>query len=58
MNRRWKSGFSPYSYRSRNAIERMFNRLKGFRRIATRYDRLTTNFLATLQIAALVSYWL
>lgn len=58
VNRRWKSCFSPYLYRNRNAIERMFNRLKDFCRIATRYDRLAVNFLAAVQIAALVSYWL
>ena len=58
VTRRWKNCFSPYLYRSRNAIERMFNRLKDFRRIATRYDRLAVTFLAALQIAAIVSYWL
>jgi len=57
-NRRWKNCFSPYLYRSRNAIERMFGRLKDFRRIATRYDRLAVNFLAAVHIAAIVSYWL
>ena len=36
----------------------MFNRLKDFRRIATRYDRLAKNFLAAVCIAATVSYWL
>ncbi len=41
-NRRWKNCFSPVLYRDRNAIERMFGRLKDFRRIATRYDRLAT----------------
>ncbi|MBZ0098267.1 MAG: transposase, partial [Taibaiella sp.] len=41
-----------------NAIERMFGRLKDFRRIATRYDRYAKNFLAALCIAAVVSYWL
>ena len=35
-NRRWKNCFSPFLYRDRNAIERMFGRLKDFRRIATR----------------------
>ena len=45
-------------YRVRNAIERMFCRLKDFRRIATRYDRLATNFPAAVCIAASVSYWL
>ena len=54
----WKNCFSPVLYRARNAIERMFCRLKDFRRIATRYDRLATNFLAAVCIAATVSYWL
>ena len=57
-NRRWKNCFSPYLYRDRNAIERMFGRLKDFRRIATRYDRSATNFLAAVCLAATVSYWL
>jgi len=57
-NRRWKSCFSPVLYRQRNAIERMFCRLKDFRRIATRYDRLAVNYLAAVCIAAVVSYWL
>ena len=38
-NRRGKNCFSLVLYRNRNAIERMFCRLKDFRRIATRYDR-------------------
>ena len=57
-NRRWKNCFSPLLYRNRNAIERMFGRLKDFRRIATRYDRLADNFLAAVCLAATVSYWL
>lgn len=58
VTRVWKNCFSPYLYKSRNAIERMFNRLKDFRRIATRYDRLAINFHAAVCIAATVSYWL
>ena len=57
-NRIWKNVFSPFLYRSRNAIERMFCRLKDFRRVATRYDRNAANFLAAVCIAATVSYWL
>ena len=57
-NRRWKNCFSPVLYRNRNAIERMFGRLKDFRRIATRYDRNANNFPAAVCIAATVSYWL
>ena len=55
-NRRWKNCFSPFLYRNRNAIERMFGRLKDFGRIATRYDRLAANFLAAVCLAATVSY--
>ena len=39
-------------------IHRMFCRIKDFRRIATRYDKLAANFLAAVQIAALIAYWL
>ena len=57
-NRRFKPPFSPVLYRARNAIERMFGRLKDFRRIATRYDKLATNFLAAVHLTAAVCYWL
>ena len=43
-------------YRSRNAIERMFCCLKDLRRVATGYDRLATNCLAAVCLAATVSY--
>ena len=49
---------SPKPTDDRNAIERMFCRLKDFRRIATRYDRSATNFLAAVCLAARISYWL
>lgn len=58
VSRRWKNCFSPVLYRDRNAIERMFCRLKDFRRIATRYDRRAVNFMAAVCIEATVSYWL
>ena len=58
INRRWKPCFSPVLYRGRNAIERMCGRLKDFRRIATRYDRLATTYLAAVCLAAAISYWL
>jgi len=57
-NRRWKNCFSPRLYRDRNAIERMFGRIKDYRRIATRYDRLASNFLAAVCLVATVCYWL
>ena len=57
-NRRWKPRFSPAPHRGRNAVERMFGRLQDFRRIATRYDKPAADFLATVHLAAAVSYWL
>lgn len=39
-------------YRQRNLIERFFNKLKHFRRIATRYDKLARNFLAAVMLAS------
>ncbi len=45
-------------YRQRNLIERMFARLKDFRRVATRYDKLARNFLAGALIAATAAWWL
>jgi transposase len=47
----------PVLYRQRNLIERMFGRLKDFRRIATRYDKLARNFLAGIALAATIIWW-
>jgi transposase len=58
INRRWKNCFSPVLYRDRNAIERMFGRIKDFRRIATRYDKLARNFLSAVCLVAVICYWL
>ena len=50
--------FNKRAYKGRNVIERCFCRLKDFRRIATRYDKLARNFLASVHLAALVAYWI
>ncbi|MEM0909138.1 MAG: IS5 family transposase, partial [Pseudomonadota bacterium] len=44
-------------YRERNLVERLMGRLKQFRRIATRYDKLAANFRGFVLIAA-VCLWL
>ena len=49
--------FDRQRYRQRNRIERAFNRLKQFRRIATRYEKRAVNYLAMLTIAAIL-LWL
>ena len=49
-NRKDPICFSPYLYKARNLVERFFNRVKQFRRIATRYDKLAENYLAALKL--------
>jgi len=39
-------------YRNRNLVERFFNKLKHFRRIATRFDKLARNYLAAVLVAS------
>jgi putative transposase len=50
-------GGSIPSMQLRNLIERMFRRLKDWRRIVTRYDKLATNFAAAVAIAAAITWW-
>ncbi len=45
--------FSPFLYRYRNLIERFFNKLKHFRAVATRYDKLPENYLASVKLASI-----
>ena len=50
----------PYdrdAYRARNLVERLWCRLKDWRRIATRYDKLADNYLAAALIAASIIFW-
>ena len=57
ITRRWRACFSAALYRERNRIERFFNRIKHCRRVATRYEKHASNFLAMLKLAA-VRLWL
>jgi transposase len=49
--------FDRQAYRQRNRVERLFNRLKQFRRIATRYEKRAANYLAMLMLGAIL-LWL
>ena len=49
--------FSAYLYKTRNLVERFFNKIKHCRRVATRYDKLAANYLAFVQLA-LIRLWL
>jgi putative transposase len=44
-------------YRERNLVERFFNRLKQYRALATRYDKLANTFLAAAALVC-VLFWL
>jgi len=49
--------FSRFLYRSRNVVERFFNKLKHFRAVATRYEKHDANFLALVKLAS-IRIWL
>src|SRR5215213_11929252 len=55
-NRKDPICFSKHLYKARNLIERFFNKIKYFRRIATRYDKLAENYAAALKLVA-VRIW-
>jgi transposase len=45
--------FDRHLYKERNLVERFINRIKQFRRVATRYEKTARNFLAFVQVAAI-----
>jgi transposase len=49
---RLQRSVEPSLYRQRNLVERCFCKLKHFRRVATRFDKLARNFLAAVLLAA------
>ncbi|MEY9151485.1 transposase [Bradyrhizobium elkanii] len=57
-NRKQPYSFSKRLYKLRWRIESAFNRLKDFRRIATRYDRLARNYLASVCLTAALVWWI
>jgi transposase len=56
-NERRQPNFDREAYRRRNCIERLIDRLKQFRRIATRYEKRAENFLAMV-IIGMIRLWL
>ena len=56
-NERHKGKFDKEAYKQRNIVERLINRLKQYRRIATRYDKRAANYKAFLTLAAIL-LWL
>lgn len=56
-NRKRIPAFSAFLYKDRNLVERFFNKLKHFRGVATRYDKLAENYLAGVKLAS-VRIWM
>lgn len=56
-NRKTAREFDRNVYKERNQIERFFNKLKQFRRVATRYDKLLANYMGFVKLAA-IAIWL
>jgi transposase len=52
-DRRQQRSIDPTLYRERNLVERFFCKLKHFRRVATRFDKLARNFLAAVLLASI-----
>ena len=57
-NTKRRFSFSKRLYKLRWRIESAFNRLKDFRRIATRYDKRARNYLASVCLAAALVWWI
>jgi putative transposase len=57
-NRKVSIKYDKNIYKRRNLIERLFGRLKDWRRIATRYDRCAHTYMSAICIAATVIFWL
>jgi transposase len=46
--------YDKEQYKQRNKVERLFNKIKQFRRVATRYEKLTATFLGFVILALIV----
>jgi transposase len=57
-NRKQPIQYDERRYRDRWRVEAMFCRLKDFRRVATRYDKLARNYLSAVALAAAIAFWL
>lgn len=57
-NRRVHIHHDELRYKHRNTVQRMFGRIKDWRRVATRYDKLARNFMAAIRLASLIGFWI
>ena len=57
-NRKQPFSFNKATYKCRHRIENAICRIKDFRRIATRYDKLARNYLAAVCLVAAIVWWI
>ena len=57
-NRKQQRAYDENLYADRNKIERLFGRLKHYRRVATRYEKTGASFLTMVQVAAIMTWLL
>jgi transposase len=57
INRKRTIRYHEKRYKDRWRIEAAFCRLKDFRRVATRYDKLAVNFLSAVALATIIAFW-
>jgi transposase len=54
QNRKDQREYDKHLYKERNLIERFWNRIKHYRRVATRYEKTARNFLAFVHVSAIM----
>lgn len=55
-NRKQARNYDENLYKERNQVERFFNRIKHYRRIATRYEKSALNYISFLHLAAIMQW--
>lgn len=58
IKRKRRIAYDTRRFRDRHLIENAVCRLKDFRRVATRYDKLARNFLSAVALATLIAFWI
>lgn len=53
-NRTQRRSYDPERYKDRNLVERFWNKIKQYRRVATRYEKTARNFLAFVHVASIM----
>jgi transposase len=53
-NRVFKREYDKHIYKERNLVERFINRIKQYRRVATRYEKTARNFMGFIRVAAIM----